>query len=131
MNNGDDTGVYSITPGGCPSAYDPFTMSDVLNCKTHAITRGFQEAASTPPMSVSAVEAKTTIREALDELALSNIKSVPVRDGNTGVVLGFFDATLALRVALEAAGDDERERTVLEVTLEFRKSRHPHDTHSP
>lgn len=96
------------------SAYDPFKLADVLNSKTAAVVRGFEEASATPPSSVCAVEADTAIREALDELALSEVRAVPVRDKVTGVVLGFFDATQALAVALAAAGGTESERNVLE-----------------
>jgi CBS domain-containing protein len=108
---GGDSNMYNFSPA---SAYDPFTLADVLNSKTAAVVSGFEEASATPPSSVVAVEAETTIREALDELAVSEIRALPVRDKETGVVLGFFDATQALAVALAAAGGTESERTVLE-----------------
>ena len=104
MNDG-----YAFT-----SAYDPFTLSDVLNSKTSAVSSGFEEGSATPPASVLAVEADTTVREALDELAVGYVRALPVRDKETGTVQGFFDATQALAVALSAAGGSESERTVLE-----------------
>lgn len=108
---GDASNMYNFN---LSSAYDPFKLADVLNSKTAAVASGFEEASATPPSSVCAVEAETTIREALDELAVSEIRALPVRDKVTGVVLGFFDATQALAVALAAAGGTESERNVLE-----------------
>ena len=97
------------------SAYDPFTLSDVLNSKTAAVSSsGFEAGSATPPASVLAVETDTTVREALDELAVGYVRAIPVRDKETGKVQGFFDATQALAVALSAAGGSESERTVLE-----------------
>ena len=95
------------------SAFDPLTIADVLNAKHTAAVVGFEDARATPPASVVAVEETATLGEALDELSLSSIKSVPVRARATGTVLGFFDATIALREALRAAGDGDLERLVM------------------
>lgn len=110
-NTADMSNMYNFN---LPSAYDPFKLADVLNSKTAAVASGVEAASAVPPSSVCAVEAETTIREALDELAVSEIRAVPVRDKDTGVVLGFFDATQALAAALAAAGGTESERNVLE-----------------
>lgn len=96
------------------SAFDPLTIADVLNAKQTAAVVGFEDARANPPASVVAVEETATLGEALDELSLSSIKSVPVRARATGTVLGFFDATIALREALRAAGDGDLERLVME-----------------
>jgi hypothetical protein len=53
------------------------------------------------------VDETATLRVALDELAFSEIKSVPVRARTTGEILGFFDAAIGVRAALEAAENGE------------------------
>jgi CBS domain-containing protein len=101
-------------PADLASAFDPLTLANVLEVKATANAGGFQDAG---PRSVVAVEETATLREALDELALSNIKSVPVRAKTTGEILGFFDAAIGVRVALEAAESGEgpeKERLALE-----------------
>lgn len=101
-------------PADLASAFDPLTLANVLEVKATANAGGFPDAG---PRSVVAVEETATLREALDELALSNIKSVPVRAKTTGEILGFFDAAIGVRVALEAAESGEgpeKERLALE-----------------
>jgi CBS domain-containing protein len=101
-------------PADLASAFDPLTLANVLEVKATANAGGFHDAS---PRSVVAVEETATLREALDELALSNIKSVPVRAKTTGEILGFFDAAIGVRVALEAAESGEgpeKERLALE-----------------
>jgi CBS domain-containing protein len=103
--------LHGLTAEGVPSAFDPMTVSDLLSSK-HASLRAPKDWGTphvAPPQSVVAVDSSHTVQEALDELALSKIKSVPVRDPATGAVLGFFDATRALRLALDVAGRAERE----------------------
>ena len=109
MDDGGETYNMNFT-----SAYDPFKLADVLNSKTAAVASGFEEASATPPASICAVWSSSTISEALDELAISQVRAVPVRDKETGVVQGFFDATQALAAGLAAAGGTESERNVLE-----------------
>jgi len=95
-------------PADLASAFDPLTLANVLEVKATANSGGFPDAG---PRSVVAVEETATLREALDELALSNIKSVPVRAKTTGEILGFFDAAIGVRVALEAAESGEGPET--------------------
>lgn len=85
-----------------PSAFDPLTIADVLSAKSSA---SLEDARGTPPMSVVAVEEGATLFEGLQELSLSRVKSVPVRAKTSGAILGFFDASIALREALGAASD--------------------------
>ena len=95
-------------PADLASAFDPLTLANVLEVKATANSGGFPDAG---PRSVVAVEETATLREALDELALSNVKSVPVRAKTTGEILGFFDAAIGVRVALEAAESGEGPET--------------------
>tara|TARA_B110000977_G_scaffold63300_1_gene86114 strand:+ start:49895 stop:51130 length:1236 start_codon:yes stop_codon:yes gene_type:complete len=97
------------------SAFDPLTLADVLSAKATAANTGKLDGGG--PRSVVAVEDNSTLRQALDELAFSNIKSVPLRAKTTGEILGFFDASIGVRVALEAVESDagpEVERVALE-----------------
>jgi CBS domain-containing protein len=101
-------------PPNLTSAFDPLTLADVLTAKaTVANTGGKLDGGG--PRSVVAVWETSTLREALDELAISGIKSVPVRVKLTGEILGFFDASVAVRVALDAVerGEGQTEAVAL------------------
>ena len=104
----DPPRAMASPPADLASAFDPLTLADVLEVKATANAGGFPDAG---PRSVVAVDETATLREALDELALSNIKSVPVRAKTTGEILGFFDAAIGVRVALEAAESGEGPET--------------------
>lgn len=113
-------GVFSSVPNmaapppNLTSAFDPLTLADVLTAKaTVANTGGKLDGGG--PRSVVAVWETSTLREALDELAISGIKSVPVRVKLTGEILGFFDASVAVRVALDAVerGEGQTEAVAL------------------
>ena len=63
------------------------------------------------------MDTNSSLRDALEELELSSVRSVPITDDATGAVVGFFSADLALRQCLAAAGNSELERAVLDKRL--------------
>ena len=102
-----------------PSAFDGFCVADVLAVKAGTATRTsvqLERTRTNPPCSVVAVDINSSLRDNLEELELSLVKSLPIKDQDNNVV-GFFSADLALRECLAVAGDPELERDVLEKTI--------------